>query len=846
MFDIRNSFEELDIPLHGVRLPSFKIEDKYKRSLGVSEDISNEDFLKSMCEKSLKEMGLNSKEYKERFEYEFKTIKTLGFIDYLLLVWDVINYCKENEIPTGLGRGSAAGSLVLYLCKVTRVDPIKHGLYFERFISKIRAKKTVVDKITYLDGSLMMDVDLDICYYNRQKVIEFLEEKFEGKTSKIITLNTLSGKLCIKECGKVAGGKTEQEMNKVSALIPKVFGQVKDLKEAYAEQEEFKQWCDENNETYNIALKIKGLIKNKGVHPSAISLSFDKLNDSCPTELTSDKKSHVASYDMNWISIFNVKLDILGLRAVSVVDDVCKSVGIDVSDVDLSDKIIYDNLQHLRTPHGLFQIEAETNYRVCQKVKPKNLEELSAVLAIARPGALNFADQYAAYAQEGIYDPIHPFFDNILSSTGGVALYQEQLMKMANEIGFTLDEAEMLRRIVGKKKVKEVRKWKKKIKDKIKQNNLDPEIGDILWKILEDSANYSFNKSHSISYAALAATTVYLKFKYPQQFFLSLLKMTRHEPDPISEISKIQREMSYFDIKLLPPHIIKSKMDFSIEEKDIRFGLLSIKGISDKSIEKLDNFKNNYSNKFEVFEGAKESGLTIGILSALIQAGTFEGFSVSRSKVVYEAQLWNILTKKEKKSAMMLAESEKYDLVEIVKKLKDKVDEKGKPIIKDTRLNTIKNKSEPYKQIYFKNKYSESFANWYYEKHLLGYTYNKSLRDIFSEKKDDLLSLRTVEDCEIDDRVSFIGTVGDKPYFGTSRNGNDYMRMYVEDETGSMKVMIFSKKFEASIASNDGKAPEENNIVIINGVKKDEVIFADKIAVQSNRIYTKLSELKTA
>ena len=851
MSEFLTQFKELDIPLHGVRLPSFDINMKYKRGLGVSEDISNEDFLEALCEDGRKKIWSSIRkehkaEYAQRLEYELKTIKELGFIDYLLLVWDVINFCKENEIPTGLGRGSAAGSLVLYLIGVTKVDPLEHGLYFERFISKIRAKKSVVDGITYLDGSLMMDVDLDICYYNRQRVIQYLEEKFIGKTSKIITLNTLSGKLCIKECGKVAGGKTEQEMNKVSSLIPKVFGQIKDLKEAYAEQEEFKAWCDENEETYNIALKLKGLIKNKGVHPSAISLSFEKLNDCCPTELTSDKKSHVASYDMNWISIFNVKLDILGLRAVSVVDDVCKSVGINVSDVDLKDQLIYDNLQHLRTPHGLFQIEAETNFRVCQKVKPKNLEELSSVLALARPGALNFVDQYAAYVEDGTYDPIHPFFDDILLSTGGVALYQEQLMKMANKIGFTLDEAEMLRRIVGKKKVKEVRKWKRKIKNKIKEKNLDPDIGDILWSVLEDSANYSFNKSHSISYAALAATTIYLKFKYPQQFFLSLLKMTRHEPDPISEISKIQREMYHFGIKLLPPHIIKSDMDFTVEENDIRFGLLSIKGISDRSIEKLVNFKNNYSNKFEVFEGAKESGLTIGILSALIQAGTFEGFTMSRSKIVYEAQLWNILTKKEKKSAMMLAEKNNYDLVEIVKQVSNKKDEKGKPLIKDTRLNTIKTKSEPYKQIYFKNKYSETFANWYYEKHLLGYTYNKNLRDIFSEKKDDLMSLRDVEDSEVDDRVSFIGTVDAKPYMGTSRNGNDYMRMFVEDETGSSKVMIFSRKLEECVVQNNGAPPEESNIVIVNGVKKDEVVFADRIAVQTNKIYTKLSELKNS
>ena len=182
---------------------------------------------------------------------------------------------------------------------------------------------------------------------------------------------------------------------------------------------------------------------------------------------------------MNWVSIFNVKLDILGLRAVSVVDDVCKQVGIKAHEIDFNDEIIYENLQYLRTPHGLFQIEADTNFRVCQKVKPKNLDELSAVLALARPGALAFVDQYAEYTNNGEKEIVEPFFDDILSSTGGVALYQEQLMKMAHKIGFTLDEAEILRRIVGKKKVSEVRKWKKKIKDKVAENNLTKKVGDV-------------------------------------------------------------------------------------------------------------------------------------------------------------------------------------------------------------------------------------------------------------------------------------------------------------------------------------------------------------------------------
>lgn len=847
MENFTKSFTDYDLDIHGVRLPQFEISNEYKHKAQVTEDCNNYDFLRKLCLNGFSELAVEKdtelyEKYVSRIKYELKTLKDLGFVDYVLLVWDVINFCKENDIPVGLGRGSAAGSIVLYLTGVTGIDPIKHDLYFERFISKTRAKKKEVDGVIYLDGSLMCDVDLDICYYRRQEVIKYLDEKFVGKTSKILTLNTLSGKLLMKECGKIVAEKKETEMNEVSGLIPKTFGQVMDVKQAYEEEEKFKAWCDDNKEAYKVALKLRSLIKNKGVHASAISLSYHQMEDTCPSEFTSKKDAVVTSYDADWISIFNVKLDLLGLRGVSVVDDVCKQVGIKVTDIDLDDPFIYQQLQDFRSPHGAFQIEANTNFKVCQKVKPKNLEELSAVLALARPGAMNFTDQYANYTNNDVYEPIHPFFDEILKETGGVALYQEQLMKMAHKIGFTLDEAEILRRIVGKKKRSEVVKWKKKIKDKIKQNNLDEEIGNILWQILEDSANYSFNKSHSVSYAALAASTVYLKFKYPQQFFLSLLKMSRHEPNPIEEISKIHKEMDLFNIKLLPPHLTKSNMDFSIEGSDIRFGLLSIKGVSDKAVEKINDFKSEYSTKFEVFAAAKEAKLNVGVLSALIQAGALEGFKQSRSKVVLEAQLWNILHVKEKKYAMRFAEKFNHDLIEIVKHLKTFQDEKGKVVITESRYETIKKKYLPYKEIYDLNSKSEFFANWYYEKMLLGYTYNKTLKDIFSSKREGLISVRSVNGLAERNRVVFIGQIEDC-WKGKSKNGNKYYKMDVADETATSKVMIFNDKMDDCQSINNG-LPQKGQIVIVKGSTADGVVFADLISVQDNKVYTKLSELK--
>ena len=843
--DFSDKFEDIELDIHGVRLPEFEIDLASKRHLGISEDSSNYEFLKALALNGFKTLNINKsdKKYVDRAKYELDTLKELGFIDYILLVWDVIHFCKTSDIPIGLGRGSAAGSLILYLVGVTRIDPVKYDLYFERFISKIRAKKQVVDGVTYLDGSLMCDVDLDICYYNRQKVLQYLENKFKGKTSKILTFNSLSGKLLIKECGKIIAEKPEQEMTMISSLIPKTYGQVKDISEAYQEVEQFKDWCDQNKEAYQIALKLRDLIKNKGVHPSGVLLSYYDLETICPTEFSSDKEV-VSSFDMNWASVFNIKLDILGLRSVSVVDNVCKSINIKIEDIDLNHESIYRNLQDLKSPHGLFQIEAETNFRVCQKVKPKNLEELSGVLALARPGALQFVDKYAAHTNYQQSESIHPFFDEILKETGGVALYQEQLMKMAHKIGFTLDEAEILRRIVGKKKTEEIKSWQQKIEQKCKQNKIPKEVSEILWKILEDSANYSFNKSHSIAYAGLAAITIYLKFNYPQQFFLSLLKMSRNEPDPIGEISKIQKEMHNFGIKLLPPHIIKSEMDFSIEDKDIRFGLLSIKGISDKSIEKLNSFRNKYSNKFEIFQAAEEAGLNIGALSALIQAGALSGFSQSRSKIVLEVQLWNMLTSKEKKYSISFADKFDYDLIKIIKHLNKFTDEKNKVVIKDNRLGTIKEKYTPYLSIYEQNNKSESFANWYYEKKLLGYTYNKNLKDIFSEKRENLKYISDLYEEPINTKIAFVGQI-EEIFSGISKNEKKtrYVRLKISDETGSFNVLLFNDNIDNNKLLNNTNF-EEGNIVIVKGLKKDDCIFGDLVAIQDQQIYMKLNDLK--
>lgn len=838
----------------GVKLPEISVPKNTLDSLGLGSDADSLEILKQLCRKGLREKGIinqdNRKEYYERTEMEIDILADLGFVDYILLNWDILNFCKSKDIPTGAGRGSAAGSLVLYLLGVTNIDPIKYDLFFERFVSKSRARKIEHEGQIFLDGSLLADIDNDISYDRRAEVIKYIEDKYEGKTSKILTLNTLSSKLCMKECGKIVDELSEVEVNQISDTIPKHFGKVAKLDDAYEESESFRKFADKYKKSFKIAHKLEGLIKNTGVHPSGISISYYNQEDIMPLQKTNDD-SLVSGYDMDDVASLSVKFDILGLRTLSVVNDTCKQLGIDVNDIDPSNETIYAALSCLQQPKGLFQIEADTNFKVCKQIAPKNLEQLSAVVAIARPGALDFKDSYADYVRTGEFQSVHEFFDDILSYTGGIPLYQEQLMKMAVKVGFSLDESEQLRRIVGKKKVDDMPAWKAKIEEKIKENNLDPAIGDVLWKVAEDSANYSFNKSHSISYAYLAAITVYLKFNHPQEFFLSLLKMARFEPNAHEEIAKISQELSFFDIKLLPPDLNLSDFDFKIEGKNIRYGLNSIKGVSGKVIESLIDFRESrFENKYDVFIAAKDCGVNIGTMSAFIQAGLLDSFvEKDRCRLVLEAQTFNILTDREKRNIIELGPKFNYDVLNTIHdcKLNSTPADDGRVLFADRRFNTFKKKYDPYRNIYEQNSSHIKFANWYFETQLLGYSYSYNIREIFTSG--DEASFNTSEEVRNSverRRVKFVGDVTDIVK-RTSRNGNKYARIEMQDELGSVCGLFLDSDREQRLTDylNDGKKlPKKGNICIINGSVGEDIVFVDRIETIEEKIYMKLSELK--
>lgn len=850
------NFQPYKNPLaQGCLLPNISIDQRFYDELVLPSSVSNYEFLRRLCWKGIQEKGIdkldNAKEYYEKIKYELSTLKELGFDEYMLLNWEILNFCRENKIPTGDGRGSAAGCLIAYLLGITKVDPLKHGLFFERFVSKSRARKIIGDDgIVYLDGSLVPDIDNDIDYEQRHKVIEFINEKHKGRTCRILTLNTLSGKLCMKESLKIVEGVEEIDANEVSDSIPKKFGIVVEFDEAEKESDKFREFVKKYSRSYKIAKKLNGLVKNAGVHPSGIAICNHLLGDTMPFSKTKDGDL-VSGLEMNDVASVAVKFDILGLRTLTVLNKVYDMVGIKGEDIPMDNQDVFMFLQNLVAPQGIFQIETDTGFRVCQKVRPKNILDLSAVLALARPGALAFVDQYAKYSSLGEYQSIHPFFDDVLKFTGGIPLYQEELISCARKIGFSADEGEMLRRCAAKKKQDEMAKWQSLIKDKVAENNLDPKIGEILWKLAEDSAKYSFNFSHSLAYATCSYRTIYTKVHYPKEFYVSLLQMAMNEPDPFEEISKVTQELPYFNIKLLPPDLSKSQKDFSIEGNNLRYGLSSIKGVSEKTIDNLLDFRGKESsNKYELFCNAKDSGMAINILCGLIQAGCLDSFGEDRPLTILEAQMFNALTPTERAALVECGEDHSYD---VFAGLRDAaagriMNAKGKPVFSEKKLAKLREEHIKFKQIYDQNIKHHKFCNWYFERKLLGYSYSYNLREVFDEPKNSFMPAFEVSSLEDNDRVRIVGVVGkDVKKAKSKKTGETYLSLELSDETGRVRCLFMDtskgRKFSEYV-ENGNILPKEENILVIVGKKNKDVIFVDSMEIMDERIALKLKDLK--
>lgn len=844
--DFSSSFQKYIVPNYGyIRLPEITISKEQKALIGLEENVTNREVLLALARDGFKKKQNKIKkerwkEYGDRVKYEISILDELGFVDYILLVWQVMNKAKEMNIFLDYGRGSVAGSAVCWFLGISGVDPIEKHLFFERFVSKVRAGKKIIDGSTYLKGDLLADVDINLGD-GRDKIVEWLKLVYPNRVSKIINFSTLTTRILLKDVSKIYKEYSEDEAKAISDLIESKFGVVQEIEDAYKSSAKFKEWADKNTDIVEVSQKLSGLLRQTSIHASGYLVSYFELSDIVPLERSKEGEL-VSSYDMRKVSNFATKLDLLGLTTNRIIKDILDNIDEKVEDIELdTNPIIYDQYQAGELlPYGLYQISADCAYRVLNKVKPKNIGELSDVNAIARPGALAYVDNYV----KGDAKILNPLFEPILKDTRNLCLYQETLMQLAVAIGFTLDDAEVIRKVVGKKQLEKVKEWEAKIYKKVEESGLSKEIADAYWKLVNDSASYSFNKSHSVATAYLSALTTYLKYQHPLQFYIACLRGTRELADPIGEINQITKELKYFNIKLLPPDIIKSDLDFKVEDNNIRFGLSHIKGISGATVDKLLQFRREFVTKFQIFEVANECKIPINILAGLIYCGCLDGRAPSRARLVLEAQTYNILTPKEKPLIHNLAKEFNEDLLLIVKELTTRLNEKGKPYIKESRFETIKKKYEPFKQVYLENSRNEELCSFIMERLFLGFSYSSSLFDIYSKRYEDLNPIKQCCSELKETNCKFAGFIDEIKKGKTKAKSTPYLKLTISDESGSCQVMIFGEQKIKNIETFHNKELEEDQIVIIEGKNMGEnTFFADCILIQENPIALKRKDL---
>lgn len=356
------------------------------------------------------------------------------------------------------------------------------------------------------------------------------------------------------------------------------------------------------------------------------------------------------------------------------------------------------------------------------------------------------------------------------------------------------------------------------------------------------------SNSHAAGYFSLTATCVFLKANYPLEFFCCALNNVKHEADPVNEVSKIAGELPFFSIKLLPPHILKSDIETKIEGNNLRMGLGAIKGVSDAAISKIEKFKNKYSNKFEIFSGANAAKIPLNIFYSIIMSGGMDDFfTTSRDRIYLEYFIWNKLKDKEKKYALSLGSKYKFDLFGIIKDLNEKIkDEKGKPIIKGSRRLTIRKHITPQYELFKKNSRNLDLSKYWAEKTLLGFAYSVNLYDIYG-KETELTTIGEVLGALDGEKFRIIGTINGKVIKAKSRaNKTPYLKFMLNDDFNSINCMAFDnsrKNNIEEIKENNGRLPQENDVCVIFGTKKGDSLFIDRLGIQENKIYSKVSEL---
>jgi DNA polymerase-3 subunit alpha len=564
--------------------------------------------------------------YRQRLEYEIQVIEKMGFPGYFLVVWDFIRHARENDIPVGPGRGSAAGSLVAYALRITNVDPLQYDLLFERFLNP--------DRIS------MPDIDIDFCMRRRGEVIHYVGEKYgRDRVAQIITFGTLAAKAVIRDVGRVMG-LPYAKVDRIAKLIPDMTKSLADaVKDNDAMAAEMKD--PEVKQVIEVGKRLEGLTRHASVHAAGVVITPRPLDDLVPLYKVTkgDEEQIMTQWDMTIIeSLGLLKMDFLGLRTLTVIDDAVKivrqqGIDLDLDAVPLDDPETFKVFSDGRTS-GIFQFESRGMTDLLRRVKPERFDELAALNALYRPGALSvgMVEEYIQRKQGRRFQYLLPETKPILEETYGVFVYQEQVMLTAVAVaGFTMADADKLRKAMGKKKAEEMAKMKAKFVEGAAKRGVPAEKSAALWDYIEPFAGYGFNKSHSVAYAYLAYRTAYLKAHYPVAFMAAMLNSELSSSDAIAKYIAECRNMG---IALLPVDINESSYFFTVVDNKIRFGMGAVKGVGESAIEAILEARRRLGRFRSLAQVATEVDLRLAnrkVFECLTKAGAFDGFGIHRA-----------------------------------------------------------------------------------------------------------------------------------------------------------------------------------------------------------------------
>ena len=599
---------------------------------------TREHYLRHLCVQGLHDRyGIEWKKPKddheksiiERVEFELKIMEKTGFVSYFLIVWDFVHFARSNGIPVGPGRGSAAGSVVAYLLKITDIDPLRYNLLFERFLNPERISPP--------------DIDMDFCYNRRPEVIDYVRKKYgDDRVAQIITFGTLGAKMVVRDVGRVMG-LSYSECDRIAKMIPPDIGMTlkkaidinPELKTAYQNEPNVKRVID-------YGYTLEGISRNASTHAAGVVIGAEPLTNIVPLTTGTNSNEIVTQYSMNPLGDLGLlKMDFLGLKTLTVIKDALDMIEqttgqrLDIDKIPLEDKKTFDLLAKANTI-GVFQLESQGMRDLCRRIGVDSIDVIIALIALFRPGPMNMLDDYVNRKHGKVkvaYD--HPLLDSILKETFGVFVYQEQVMQATNALaGYSLGGADVLRRAMGKKKPEEMEKQRETfIKGCQDKNKIPRPKANQIFDTLAKFAGYGFNKSHSAAYAIVAYQTAWLKANYPVEYMAALLS------NELANTDKIQlfiNECKRMGIDVQAPDVNESGVRFTVHDGKIRFGLAAIKNAGEVAVQNVIAVR-NASGRFTSFEEfCTRVDLRIvnrRVLECLAKCGAFDSLGEPRAQV---------------------------------------------------------------------------------------------------------------------------------------------------------------------------------------------------------------------